>query len=166
MKYECIPFFWWDSHLQEGFFEISSHRHGVKCPPTNRSKAYSAAGNQCLDIPLGILHHSKPEWRRHIQLSTLYLLHFQVRHPCEEYRTPFLRRWVGRVQLSPPLTTSGSLHGIRLCILTFPVSKQGLLVFVGSLLCQCWRESGSLFHGSRVSFNPSSLLCSCSLNSS
>ena len=135
MKYECIPFFWCDSHLQEGFFEISSHRHGVKYSPTNRSKAYSAAGNQCLDIPLGMLHHSKPGWRRHIQLSTLYLLHFQVRHPCEEYRTPFLRRWVGRVQLSPPLTTPGSLHCICLCILTFPVSKQGLLVFVGSLLC-------------------------------
>ena len=99
MKYECIPFFLCDSHLQEGFFEISSHRHGVKCTPTNRSKAYSAAGNQCLDIPLGMLHHSKPGWRRHIQRSTLYLLHFQVRHPCEEYRTPFLRRWVERVQL-------------------------------------------------------------------
>ena len=99
MKYECIPFFLCDSHLQEGFFEISSHRHGVKCTPTNRSKAYSAAGNQCLDIPLGMLHHSKPGLRRHIQRSTLYLLHFQVRHPCEEYRTPFLRRWVERVQL-------------------------------------------------------------------
>ena len=56
MKYECIPFFWCDSHLQEGFFEISSHRHGVKCPPTNRSKAYSASGNQCLDIPLAYLY--------------------------------------------------------------------------------------------------------------
>ena len=100
MKYECIPFFCCDSHLQEGFFEISSHHHEVKCPLTNRSKAYSAAGNQCLDIPLGMLHHSKPGWRCHIQLLTLYLLHFQVRHPCEEYRTLFLRRWVGRVQLN------------------------------------------------------------------
>ena len=109
-------FFWSDSHLEEGFFEISNHRHGVKINvlwPT-RSKAYSAVVNQCLDIPLGMLHHSRPGRRRQIQFSTLYFLHFQVRHPGEEYGTPFLRRWAGRVQLSLLLTTPGSLH-VALC---------------------------------------------------
>ena len=100
-----------------------------------RSKAYSAVVNQCLDIPLGMLHHSRPGRRRQIQFSTLYFLHFQVRHPGEEYGTPFLRRWAGRVQLSLLLTTPRSLHCIRLYYLTFSVSEQGLLVFEGSLLC-------------------------------
>ena len=61
-----------------------------------------------------MLHHFRPGRRRHIQFSTLYFLHFQVRHPGEEYSTPFPRRWAGRVQLSLLLTTPGSLH-VALC---------------------------------------------------
>ena len=78
--------------------------------------------NQCLDLPLGMLHYSGPGRVRHIQFSTLYFLH--LRHPCEEYSTPFLRRWAGCVQLSLLLTASESLHCIRLHYLTFPVSEQ------------------------------------------
>ena len=122
--------------------------------------------NQCLDIPLGMLHHSRPGRRRQIQFSTLYFLHFQVRHPGEEYSTSFLRRWAGRVQLSLLLATPGSLHCIRLYYLTFPVSEQSLLVFEGSLLVNFQGIVAPFSHGSNVSFHPSSLLYSSSLNSS
>ena len=127
MKYECIPFFWSDSHLQEGFFEVSTHRHGVKCPLTNMLQSLFCSGEPVFRHSFKDLHHSKLGRRPHIQFSTLYFLHFQVRHPCEEYRTPFLRSRAGRVQLSLPLAAPGSLHCIRQYCLTFPV-------FVGSLL--------------------------------
>ena len=123
---------WWsDSHLQEGFFEISSHRHGVKCPLTNALQSFF-----CSREP--VFRHSfwdvAPFQARAEALYTIFnvvLSAFSSTTPLWKISNS-LPSTVSAARSTIPAFNCSWITALHSSILfDFSSSEKGLLVFVG-----------------------------------
>lgn len=163
---ECVSFIDSNTYLKKCFLDITCYGYRVEATLNQYTPQfiYSAVMDQCLGIRSAMARPSRLVRRCRIQSLTWYFPLSRERRSCAECTTPsVLRQCVGHAQLFPLQSTLGLRHCSRSTCLIF-------LVFCRSLrrLPSLLEGKGAWlpFQGRLVSYHPSLLLRSCSLNSS